>query len=68
MKLIGQTHRKAYVNSIFIGKFVVIFFKPPLQGVKHFKGPLFASGPVTSVLNGSLSMLRPGITIPPRPR
>ena len=32
------------VNSIFTGKFMVIFFKAPHKGQK-FKGPLFASGP-----------------------
>ena len=34
-----------HVNSIFTGKFVVIFFKAPLTRVKSIRGPIFASGP-----------------------
>ena len=40
---------KKHVNSIFSGKFVVFFFKAPLQGsktgVKNFKGPPFCIRP-----------------------
>ena len=44
-----------HVNLIFSGKFVVIFFKASLTRVKKFKGPLFASGLLTSVCDWSLN-------------
>ena len=34
-----------HVNSIFTGKFVVIFFKAPLQGPTIFRAQIFASAP-----------------------
>ena len=49
MKITGQPHRK-HINSIFTGKFVVIFFRaPPLTRIKNFKGPLFTSAPPLQV-------------------
>ena len=43
-----------HVNSIFIGKFVVIFFQgPPFQG-SQILGPPFCISPLTSVCEWSL--------------
>ena len=39
-----------HVNSIFTGKFVVIFLGAPLIRVKNSKGQLFASGPPNKCL------------------
>ena len=44
MKITGQPHRKAS-KLTFTGKFVVIFFRPPLQGSKILRAPLFTSDP-----------------------
>ena len=43
-----------HVNSIYTGKFVVIFFKapPPHTKVKNFKDPLFVSAPQQVFVNG----------------
>ena len=47
-----------HVNSIFTGKFVVIFSRPQLQGSKMLRASLFASGPPQQVfVNGSLSRI-----------
>ena len=47
-----ERNRKAYKLNF---QFVVIFSKaPPFTKVNHFKGPLFASGPLTSVYVWSL--------------
>ena len=48
-----------HINSIFNGKSVVIFFRPPpLQGSKFLRAPLFASGPLTSVCERSLTSVK----------
>ena len=39
-----------HVNSIFTGKFVVMFFKVPLTRVKYFKGPPFCIRPPNKCL------------------
>ena len=48
-----------HINSIFNGKSVVIFSgTPPLQGSKFLRAPLFASAPLTSVCERSLTSVK----------
>ena len=48
-----------HINSIFNGKSVVIFSgPPPLQGSKFLRTPLFASAPLTSVCERSLTSVK----------
>ena len=48
-----------HINSIFNGKSVVIFSgPPPLQGSKFLRAPLFASAPLTSVCERSLTSVK----------
>ena len=51
----GSTPIEKHVNSIFTGKFVVIFFRAPLTRVKNFKSPPFCIRPPLQVfVNGPL--------------
>ena len=55
MKITGQPQRKA-CNLNFRWKICSFFSRPPLTRVNNFRGPLFASGPLTSVCEWSLSV------------
>ena len=50
-----------HVNSIFDGKYVVIFSGPPFQESKMLRAPFLHQGPLTSVCKRSLVVISPVI-------
>ena len=49
MKITGQPHSQA---QLLLG---ILYFFKALKGLENLKGPFFASGPHTSVVNGPFS-------------